>query len=253
MTVIVMHLWKINIDKSTRLAFSGENNTEDLYIVLSALEDYTYTLDVQNGSDIGVIPLEKATWNNRDALHVLLTSGQIGAAGTVKLQVVGRNSEGELVKKSNIFSAIVGKSINAASRFADMPESAFEDYLTKTGENADSAKESAEAAAQSESNAKASEEASAASEQNAKASEEASARSETNAKESEEAALESAKSAALSEGNAEGYAKSARESADNAGTSESSATKLYDELTEWGLSVVNGKLCVTYTEEGADG
>lgn len=138
MTVIYSSNWEI-LDARYRIGFSGESNTEDLYIIPDKLEDYTYVLDCQNGPDKGVIPLEKTkTPQGTDTLHARLASDQIGPAGTILMQLVGRNSEGETVKKSNVFHGIVRNSIN--SGISGTPQNVFDKYAAQTGENADKAK-----------------------------------------------------------------------------------------------------------------
>lgn len=159
MVVIQSINWRIHPNKNAFLGFSGENNTEDFYIVPSEMEDYTYTVDCQNSGNKAFFGLEKTTYGDKQALHVLLTAGQIGASGKVQMQLVGRNSVGVAIKKSNIFILPVGESIDSASGYADLPASAFEEYVAKAGESADSASASAEAAKISEDNAKVSEEA----------------------------------------------------------------------------------------------
>lgn len=206
--------WKIESDKSALMGFSGENNTEDLYVIPQVMEDYTYTMECRAFDMSAFIPLEKVEYSGRAALHALLTAEQIGPAGKVEMQLVGRRTDSNGIlfkKKSNVFNVYVGDSINATQQFKDMPASAFEQYVTKAGESADKAKASEEASKTSEDNAKLSEKASAASESNAKASERAAAQSEQKAGEHEEAARQ--------------YASNAEASADAASLSEQNATK----------------------------
>lgn len=80
--------WNIHIDGRTLLGFSGENNTEDLFVLPSPMEDYTYIIDYKNGNQSAFIPLEKTEYHGNPALHILLTSGQIGASGRAEMQLV---------------------------------------------------------------------------------------------------------------------------------------------------------------------
>lgn len=149
MVNIKMDKWYVADSSTPHIGFSGENRTEDVYITPSEMQEYTYTAEILNGGQIIVVPLSKVVYGGVDALHALLTSGQIGAAGTAKMQIVARRSGGSdmvVVKKSNVFAVSIGESINAGDAYADMPASAFEQYVTAAGESADKAKEYAEVA-----------------------------------------------------------------------------------------------------------
>lgn len=159
MVNIKMDKWYVADSATPHIGFSGENRTEDVYITPSEMQEYTYTAEILNGGQIIVVPLSKVVYGGVDALHALLTSGQIGAAGTAKMQIVARRSGGSdmvVVKKSNVFAVSIGESINAGDAYADMPASAFEQYVTAAGESADKAKEYAEASGRYAGEAKAS-------------------------------------------------------------------------------------------------
>lgn len=132
MTVITMTNWEA-YGGDEQIGFSGENYTEDLYIVPNTMEDYTYTLEIKKGSAKGIISLEKTTYDGSDALHVLLTSAQLGTAGLMSMQVVGSRTDGDTtyIKKSNVFQMRVGTSINADSEITDADLSVLYNYVTK--------------------------------------------------------------------------------------------------------------------------
>lgn len=194
--ILNMNNWRVQRPVSNFLAFSGENNTENLYIIPSLMEDYVYTIDVRNEGQTAFIPLTKAERGGKDVLHVLLTSGQIGPAGEAQMQIVGRREDGTVVKKSNVFAVVVGESINAEKAFENLPESAFEKYVTEIGDKADKARESATAAAKSEENAKA---------------------SEANAKNSADASADSERAASQAVDDAKKYAELTEQNANKAG------------------------------------
>lgn len=145
MTVLTMAGWEINSGSLLRntalIGFAGENLTEDLYIIPDVMYSYTYMLDCKNGSAVVVIPLSKTSFNGTPALHALLTEDQIGSSGTVSLQVIASRADGDdtYIKKSNIFRAVIGDSINATALVSQTSVDILNNYLAKVGASADAA------------------------------------------------------------------------------------------------------------------
>lgn len=94
-----------------QIGFSGENGAVLLKIETEPENDVTYYLDIKSKKDKGTIPLTVEP----DGLVVELTEQMLGGSGEKKMQLVG--FQGQQKRKSNIFSTVVGESINATEEF----------------------------------------------------------------------------------------------------------------------------------------
>ena len=107
--------------RARQIGFSGENGVVLLKIETEPESDVTYYLDVKSKRDAGTIPLRAEA----DGLVAELTEQMLGGSGEKKMQLVG--FQGYQKRKSNIFSAVVGESINATEEF----EKDYQSVLTK--------------------------------------------------------------------------------------------------------------------------
>lgn len=111
--------WRLDPPYLHTIASKNDHLTARLEILTDAGEEWTYKLDMEQDGRRNVIDLTR----ENGLLYADLTRSMLARSGVYRCQVRGQC--GDRVRHSNIFSLLVGDSIDAAEAFPDPLPSEF--------------------------------------------------------------------------------------------------------------------------------
>ena len=118
--MLYMEDWRVHAPEHYSLGFEGDHLAHNLQLTAPLPEGWDLKVDVEKDGKKNIIQLQR----DGDVFSAPITSSMLGEDGYYFLQIRGIN--GEVVRHSNVFLAMVFHSVNAAQAFPDPLPSEFE-------------------------------------------------------------------------------------------------------------------------------